>query len=364
MSGSGSVNLKVLAANALVEACPDFGTLDLFLEEHLDLDLKKEIALPNGASFREIALTTARHVFARPDLFDRLANALYAHHVLLAPVVELYRHRFPDRAPVVAPGTFPWQAHFPCCIDHDTVVIGRERLKAAVERAEKNLASNVVVVRGGPRTGKTYSWRVIDFLARNHKYRIVSIDLSEELGPSAGADVFARALLMQMSHGALALPERGGDPPERWAGTLANWITGQLQPSTTGTPVRWWIVIDRCDAALSDEVRVLLQRLVLKIGKQLRQHVRLCLLGYPDPLPDDLAIVVENLRAVEDSLAAFFEAAFECHGESVDSAIPRAAAEHVLEVFRSGPRNDPALLHDLARDAVRLLFPIGGAAGT
>lgn len=355
----GEPNLSLLAQHAMLDALPEHADLDLFVDNHLGETLGNIVALNvPGADHRWVILGVVR--WARKEgQIDRLVKALHDHHGHHASVRALVRQVFPG-APSTGAAAPAWTAHLPCCIDDATVVIGRERLQRAIEVVERRNGVNVVVVQGPPRSGKTFTYRVIDALAPVYNYRVAWLHLRDDVAAGSGPEAFVRALLYQMGLGAIALPERGGDPIERWTETLVDWVIGQLRPLRAGG-APWWIIVDGCDAPGASGLRVLLRRLAAKIHVVLRRDVRLCLLGYDEPLPDPLrGLQPEVLAPIgERELARFFRLAFEQHGEDIDDEAIAAAVDCVLARHRAiaGDRPDAlGSLHDVVRDAVRALL--------
>jgi hypothetical protein len=240
-------------------------------------------------------------------------------------------------------------AHLPCCVDVQTVVIGRRSLCLALEAADEGIGANVIAVKGERGTGKSWSRHAIATRALLHKHPIVDLEVKCSL---TCEDVMRRLLLEFEPRRQLGA--RDEHPGVRWGEEVGIFVASQL-PAAADKPS--WIIIDGC-AQASAEVREMLLTLGTQVKRTRRATIRLCLLGFDanDPLDDSFAI--DQTRAVFEKreVRTFFAEVFARHAgdvpaEVIDEATEIVFAQHLLQ--GTGLRT----LHDLARDAVRLLFP-------
>jgi hypothetical protein len=358
-------NLSALAQDALLEAFRSYSELDMFV----DLQLAANLAnfSPVGATLEYTVLIFIR--WCRTEgRFDELVRALSPRYTHLPKVRELYESVFPNAQPVAAAaGGARRSAHLPCCLGVDTVFIDRENLRRAIEDVENHRGSNVLVIKGARHSGKSFSYRLIKHLAPRYKYRLVWLDLREELTPGSGPDALVRALLHQMGLDTRGLPEQGQCTGERWAQELANWLVGVVQTHQANN--RWWIVVDGfSDCFVPMEVRTVLLRIAGKVAAVL-PNIRLGLLGYDEvitrPLCDEIR--TESVAPIGlDELKGFFRQAFQEHEQIADERVIDTIVERVLDAYREVPEGHPEalrILHDLVRDAVHsLLVADRGAA--
>jgi hypothetical protein len=351
-------NLSVLAHEALQTAFQSYHELDMFVGLRLDANLAS--FSPVGASLQYIIFNLIK--WCRTEgRFDELIRTLYEEYPHLPKVSELHERVFPDAQPAPGPaGGVPRGAHLPCCLGRDTVFIDRENLLRAIHDVETFGGSNVLVVKGARRSGKSFSYRLIKHLAPRYRYRLVWIDLREELMPGSGPDTLVRALLYQMGLDTRGVPEQGPCTGERWAQELANWLVGVLHPHQTTT--KWWIVVDGFgECFLPVEVRTLLLRIAGRVAAVL-PNIRLGLLGYDEVITRPLCDQVRTedfLPIGLDELKSFFRQAFQQHEQVADESVINTIVERVLNAYQDVPKEHPEalrILHDLVRDSVHSLF--------
>src|SRR5262245_3894400 len=186
----------------------------------------------------------------REGNLDALISGLFDEFPGVPAVQVLFKFRFPDDPRVLVIRPAPFQPHLPCCPDEGLVLVGRDELQRAIMDRQPN-AKNVIVVSGSGRSGKTFSGVVIGVLAPIFKYQPVIINQPANAKPEHVASSILRNVRASDT-----LPPRNGDPIERWAETLAEWVSIQLRP-TSAHAEPWWIVIDGCEHVDADVIAFL-----------------------------------------------------------------------------------------------------------
>jgi len=165
----------------------------------------------------------------------------------------------------------------------------------------------ILVVRGEPRSGKTYTGNLIKYLASNVGFEVVTVNLVKY---AAGRDVspvdIGDALARQMGLG--KPPELGNEQLSRWTLAYFDWLVGQLRPRDGGAKT-WWIVIDGFQSiSVPQAVNDFIDELAARVDATLLS-TRVTLISYERELPAEVGpIIAEDVTSeiTVDDLSDFF----------------------------------------------------------
>lgn len=287
------------------------------------------------------------------DELDSLLCAAYKDRPDKPKLRQLYRRRFGTMAPSSAVGAAPSEPPadpFSAYRLVDALFLDRRELRMSLRAIESGGNRPVIVVRGPPRTGKTYTHELIRYVAFHLKHSVRRVDIRQP--PEVGQEpaMLVRTILLRMGI-------KYDPPPYERVNQLLDWVVGQLgQLSST-----WWIVIHNFESSgVSQDVRGFLMGLVDQVSTGL-PNVRLALLDYDEAiLPPFLDHVrVDTTRPIErGDMVEFFQGAF---GATASSVIEKA-----IEVIwtKLPPENDPErlrALNELVTEAVERLFSREGS---
>ena len=276
---------------------------------HLDEDALLAIA-------REVGLDDQPYIgrgpFAWPAVIGDATAAGVLDHLLLAAT---------DRAPGLAaslpapPRTGPWYQHPE---PTECTFVGPRAKHAVIDRAGlrsglqefRSDDSRVIVVTGNSRTGKSYSWRLIQHVCDNlpDEEAVDAVLVSTHTWErTVTADEVAEALSQKLL-GRRFEAVSGGELPETRARKIVEVLVGSLR----GREHDSWIVLDGFDRkGVAACARELVVRLVDAVEAGELDHTRLVVTGLAETLSGDTAdgVFLEQLRPLgRDDVEAFFTA--------------------------------------------------------
>jgi hypothetical protein len=223
------------------------------------------------------------------------------------------------------------------------VMVNRRRLRAALRELCRDDGKRILVVKGPPSSGKTYSLQLITYLQQQlGRFKVAYVDLKELEESTEYSEVrpeeIGEQIAIQMN--LCGMPKRAAEQDARWVRHFCDWLTGQLSGSGT---VGWIVVDSFTKAFLPQGSRDLIRLMAKRLTENLHQ-CRLILLSYDDEvnLPtEDLEL--EDIGDIgEEDLIEFFAALYRLRQERkrepfADSDIVTS----VVTVSNSYHPNDP-----------------------
>lgn len=175
-----------------------------------------------------------------------------------------------------------------CFVRAKRLFIAREHLRAATKQLrEDNDSPRTFLVKGAPKSGKTYTRQLIFYLedkpinGRNEIHKTIYIDLKSFIhDPFHIAETIGRRLPVDVS----TIPERGAEQETAYAVRLVDWIHEQFRRMPDNTV--YWIVVDHfLEAQLLKGTKELINLLSQRIEDEVREKCRLVILDYQDNIP-------------------------------------------------------------------------------
>ncbi len=169
------------------------------------------------------------------------------------------------------------------------VFIDRHELRTKLRDLHAGAHPKVVLqVTGEPRSGKSYSFRLIEHAAAAYGFRKVPVLLDESGTPEEIVETIA----LEVASSGDTPPGRQDDP-RKWYGRASQWLVKKAKESG-GT---WWFVVDGLNLLPpTSEVWDLVQRLAMAADLYGDGRVRLVLLGYDGVLDWELRNRCETER--------------------------------------------------------------------
>jgi len=170
-------------------------------------------------------------------------------------------------------------------LDNGTLFLGRDSLRTLVQNLWAPAGRCVLRINGGCKTGKSHSFRFLQFLMLQNK-PIIPVRV-EKPGPTIGAFEVAETLLKRMGCSTDNPPKVLNETPLRAGQLLADWV---LNLGLRTKPSNWWFVLDNFDdEALPDDTKEFVRQMGLQIANGVgRSSMRLILINYKAPLPREL----------------------------------------------------------------------------
>jgi hypothetical protein len=343
--GAGEKDLFEELYDALLSA---YGGDEVGLDSMLRRKIGQYLSFytPAIALDSRIFLLVKRFMGDRDHTPEDLLRAAYQDRPNVRLVRELYQRRLgaTEGLPrdMAAPAPDPFEAQEL----GDLVFLDRRKLRESLKAVEAHGSRPVVVVKGPPRSGRSYAHELIRHVARQHRQEVVRVDMRQPPETGRSPVVLVDAILAQMD-----VERRPRD--ERIIQLLHE--TMGLFRKVQGI---WWIVLHNFDGGVSDEVRGFLLGLAEQIADLPR--LRLVLLGYDAKIlrPHAARVrVVEDEAPQREDVVVFFEHAFRRRGHVVSREVTERAADLVWAKL---PADDPdrlRLLNELVSDALARLFP-------
>lgn len=161
------------------------------------------------------------------------------------------------------------------------VFIDRHELRAKLRELHAGARPKVVLqVTGEPRSGKSYSFRLIEHVAAECGFRSVPVLLDESGTPEEIVETIA----LEVASSSDSPPERRDDP-RKWYGRASQWLVKKAKESGA----TWWFVLDGLNLLPpTSEVWDYVHRLALAVDLYGEGRVRLVLLGHDGVLDWEL----------------------------------------------------------------------------
>jgi hypothetical protein len=182
----------------------------------------------------------------------------------------------------------PAEHHSACFLWGATPFADRTRLREALPELEQGNRV-VLVVNGGPKTGKSHTYYLITYLAQMLKgYKPVLVDLPAWPATKREPEDVANTLLRRIGRPLL--------PPAPPTGRELNFLCEDLAAQVTGYGETIWAVIDGLSqVAVPDATKDMVQWLIERTDLGDIPNLRLILLGYTEPIVGAFRIVREDL---------------------------------------------------------------------
>jgi hypothetical protein len=229
----------------------------------------------------------------------------------------------------------------------------RERLKLLAEHD----GDRVLIVTGDRLSGKSYSWYLIDHVARAHQAESYLLDFSAWSGPPARPTDVMQEVADQL--GWQMRPMDPNEPADTQVRLLLSWFKGQLRSSGRES----WLVFDGLNAlTMTEEALRLIENITVSAERRAAGcELRVVLVALDRPLPQavDGMVLREKIGAIGVSeLSAFFQNVARRAGCSLDDA---AAATLVKDVIGDCTSSCEMPLPELGPRAAllaRQIFPV------
>lgn len=217
------------------------------------------------------------------DLVKRLVDTFAARAEFSAVLVEI------DRTATVRTVLDPFEEVW---LEGDRPFVNRRPLRAQLLNLTNQAGSSVLLVDGGPQSGKTFSFYLINHVAptkgfKVSKFRMMRLpkpdDLAAEILGRLGAD--------------RPLPAIGNESAERWAEKLADIVAHAIEGQKS---LRMFVFDEFSDTPLPDGTVSFIIRLATYADEELRPYLRVVLMRFRGTLPQELDDV-----ALRDDAAGF-----------------------------------------------------------
>ena len=329
---------------ALLTAFPTPAALAQMVRGALDENLA---AIAGGGNLTEVVFNLISWAETEGRLMELLTKALQANpgSPALAALGPQLIAALNERQPTgeVRP-VDPFDA---CLLRGKRAFVNRKDLRKALRELAAEEGSRVLVVDGEPLSGKSYSLELITYLADIlESYRVIWIDLKDEVPSLFGPGDLARSIALQMRLSLDSMPKQEEIQASRWARVLGEWITGQMRASGA----TWWVVLDsfnQLDPPLADATDDLIKYLAERAETTVPE-LRVVLLSYKGLLPPRIRGFVqrETIASIEQiDVKDFFECLFGQRGQLSDAAAVDQAVEAALSLI---PPDDPERLYYLS----------------
>ena len=171
-----------------------------------------------------------------------------------------------------------------CVINGEDVFFDRAEFRNEMEQINRYRAKRILVVKGKRKSGKSYSKRLIRFVARETEQNTVSVNLKrldrEQLLRSLATLIVTRI----KPDASTPAPSQGNESGARWVHhPLTEWTLGWMQQAQ-GV---WWIMVDEFDKdVLPRDVYAFLSDLAMQAEDDI-PNCRFAMLGYDLPIPPE-----------------------------------------------------------------------------
>jgi hypothetical protein len=248
------------------------------------LDFENLVESVRPGTWAAVVRLTATHANAVAAIVDA-ADAQGWIRDLVARLATTFAER-PDFAVVLA------------AIDRDTIVettpnpveevllrgdrpfVNRQRLRNQLLTLIDPKGSGVLLVDGAPQTGKSYSFYLINHVARSRGFEVNKFPMTRLPKPDELADDILRRIGASQP-----LAPQGPESAERWAEKLADLIA--LEILRRATP-RVFVFDDFADTPLPDGTASLIVRLARYIDEELEKLLRVVLVRFGGELPHEI----------------------------------------------------------------------------
>lgn len=236
-----------------------------------------------------------------------------------------------------------------CFVGVDRAFINRKNLRDSLRALVDSPigGKRVLIVKGPPVSGKTYTIQMISYLYQKlQKFRLVRIDFDsqqETIEPEHIARPIIERIGLPKNE---VMPEVGQEQDSRWIRSFCDQLERRMEDERDV----WWVVIDGINTwKLSDFANELIHELARRINLGVLK-LRLVLLGF-EGLPPDIEknTISEEIEAIDQRhLINFF---VEFYQERKKAVVIEEIGEKVAEVLRSVDLSNPRRV-ELIGDAV------------
>ena len=242
--------------------------------------------------------------------------------------------------------------HFSVCFigDEERALINRLDLRESLKNLIRSQAGGkrVLVVKGPPVSGKSYSFEMISYLYEAlQNFKFVWIDLKPY--QSVTPEDIARRIVDRIGLPDNVIPIVGQEQDSRWIQSFCD----RLEREVEDAPDIWLLVIDGFTQwKLSDFANELIHELARRIRLSL-PRLRMVLLGY-EGLPPDIekTAIREEIKAIDErDLINFFMRIYE---ERQKTMTPDDITNKVAEVLRAVDPSNPRRVELIGAEVARV----------
>lgn len=214
----------------------------------------------------------------------------------------------------------------------------------------------VLVINGGPKSGKSHSYQFIAFLAEKLAgRRSVLVDMTDQIAPSRNPEDLAQVILSAIDP-ALAI---GSKPETGWElGHLCRQIAAHIR--NFGEPL--WVAIDGLSQVNTPEpTKQMVQWMMKEAEKGSIPNLRLILMGYTEPLIGGHRVEEQQLTSLgQDDVAHLLEQAVAVRGITVNDTAMKQEADAILGQLQANADQGLSPLHNALLAALDNLSAPGG----
>ncbi len=209
------------------------------------------------------------------DLVIRLRTDIPTRPEFTAVLAEI------DRAAPVRTAADPFEE---VLLDGERPFVNRRPLRAHLLNLTNLGGSAVLMVDGAPRTGKTFSFYLINHVAPTKGFIVSKFKMARLPRPDELASEILGRLGVER-----ALPAIGSESAERWAEKLADIVARAIEEKKS---LRLFVFDEFPDAPLPEGTASFIVRLATYADEELRPHLRVVLMRFGGALPPELDDVV------------------------------------------------------------------------
>jgi hypothetical protein len=164
-------------------------------------------------------------------------------------------------------------------LDGERPFVNRRPLRNALQRLVTPTGSRLLLVGGGPQSGKSFSFYLLSHAASRRGFDVSPFAVAHLQKPEELAEEMLRRI------GAVCeLPRQGTESAERWAEKLACVVKIAIEAQGK----QRFFVFDDFPEAPPPETLSFIVRLAMYSDQELRGLLRIALVGFPGQLPPDL----------------------------------------------------------------------------
>lgn len=276
------------------------------------------------------------HVADQGRWLDQLINAACAAHKERQDLKDIKDRLQPF---VAAASSDPYEVRQ---LPSKRVFINRKTLRAALRNLASPNGARVLVVYGPPEVGKTYSFYLIDHIARHPKeggFEICRFDLENPAAPQPGELAFQ--IVLTIGGDAAKMPSQGpATSTARWTVFLLEWVVAELKRLDKPH----YLVFDGFSKVeLPDDTHSLITGLAQRAQEvgRLRDLVRVVLLSYSGLLHPDINDFVQREAVEQFGLSDMVELVIDVARElqkqpHIDDV--KTAVQNVLNTYPVGTK--------------------------
>lgn len=326
---------------AFLDAFPE----KLKLRNFLMLEMVYDIDRLDGDGLDDIILSMIKEFESNGRIIELLDKAIQ--NKSNNPLLKSARNSL--TVPIIASaGDDPYKV---CFVGEERAFINRKNLRDSLRSLVDSPigGKRVLLVKGPPVSGKTYSVEMISYLYQTlQQFRLVRIDLNSHQ-ESVKPDDLARRIIDRIGLPDTVMPVVGQEQDSRWIQSFCDRFELQMEEKRD----IWWLVIDGFTKwKLSDFANELIHELSRRINLGVLK-LRMVLLGY-EGLPPDVEknVISEEIESIEPRhLISFFVQIYE---ERKKPVVPEEISNKVAEVLRSVNPDNPRRVELINAAVVRV----------